>query len=268
MVIVTAELPAWLVEALMSWYHISSCAPVMKTTHPSVPENVLVLALQVLCDKLSSQKTRMVGSFRPILLPSPYFEIYWSLIMILGFPNPRWLSGKESACQGRRHSRCGFDPWVRNILWSRKWQATLVCLPGNHQERRSLASYSPPVCQEVDTTEWLSVQVVIILHPKLHLSGVSWEPHMDRVLITSQTKGILASDCGLLISKHHSSIIEVFWSLKRGTQQRTEADSEVPFGPGEVFLNKNESSSCYSLCLAYEGAIYQYSYFTNEKAEA
>ena len=25
---------------------------------------------------------------------------------------PRWLSGKESACQCRRH---GFDPWSRNI---------------------------------------------------------------------------------------------------------------------------------------------------------
>ena len=48
----------------------------------------------------------------------------------------------------------------------------------------------------------------------------------------------------------------------------TEADSAVPCGPGEVFLNKNESSSCYLLCLAYEGGIYQYSYFTNEQVEA
>ena len=239
------------------------------TNHPSLPENVLVLALQVLCaKKLSSQANQNGWLLRPILLPSPYFEIYWSLIMILGFPNPRWLSGKESACQGRRHRRCGFDPWVRNILLSRKWQPTLVCLPGNLQERRSLASYSPRVCQELDTTEWLSTSVVIILHPKLHLSGTSWEPHMDRVLITLQTTDILASDCGLLISKHHSSIIKVFWSLKRGAQQRAEADSAVPFGPGEVFLHKNESSSCYSLCLAYEGGIYQYSYFANEKAKA
>ena len=40
---------------------------------------------------------------------------------------PRWLSGKESACQCRRH---GFDPWVRKILWRRKWQPTPVFLPG------------------------------------------------------------------------------------------------------------------------------------------
>ena len=30
---------------------------------------------------------------------------------------PRWLSGKESACQRRR---CEFDPWVRKIPWRRK----------------------------------------------------------------------------------------------------------------------------------------------------
>ena len=24
----------------------------------------------------------------------------------------------------------GFNPWVGKIFWSRKWQPTLVCLPG------------------------------------------------------------------------------------------------------------------------------------------
>ena len=33
----------------------------------------------------------------------------------------RWSSGKESACQGRRHNSCNFDPWVRKIPWNRKW---------------------------------------------------------------------------------------------------------------------------------------------------
>ena len=37
-----------------------------------------------------------------------------------------FLGGKESACQGRRHKRCGFDPWVRKIPWSRKWQPTII----------------------------------------------------------------------------------------------------------------------------------------------
>ena len=33
---------------------------------------------------------------------------------------PRWLTGRESACQSKKH---GFDPWVRKSLWRRKWQS-------------------------------------------------------------------------------------------------------------------------------------------------
>ena len=30
---------------------------------------------------------------------------------------PRWLSGKESTCQSRRHWRCMFDPWIQSLGW-------------------------------------------------------------------------------------------------------------------------------------------------------
>ena len=35
-------------------------------------------------------------------------------IHLLGFSGV--ASGKEPACQSRRHKRCWFDPWVRKIL--------------------------------------------------------------------------------------------------------------------------------------------------------
>ena len=54
-----------------------------------------------------------------------------------------WPSGKESTCQNRRRRRHGFDPWVRKILCRRKWQSTLVLLPGTSHGQRSLAGYSP-----------------------------------------------------------------------------------------------------------------------------
>ena len=57
--------------------------------------------------------------------------------MTLGFP--RWLSGKESAGQCTRCKRCRFDPWVRKIHWRKKWQPTLVFLPGEFHGQRSLA---------------------------------------------------------------------------------------------------------------------------------
>ena len=37
----------------------------------------------------------------------------------------------------------GFNPWVRKILWGRKWQPTPVFLPGESHGQRSLAGYSP-----------------------------------------------------------------------------------------------------------------------------
>ena len=51
-----------------------------------------------------------------------------------GFP------GEESAWPYRK---CGFDLWVGKIPWRRKWQPTLVFLPGKSHGQRSLVGYSP-----------------------------------------------------------------------------------------------------------------------------
>ena len=48
-----------------------------------------------------------------------------------------WHSGKAT-CQCRRPKRCEFDPWIRKIPWSRKWQPTPVFLPGRFHGQRSL----------------------------------------------------------------------------------------------------------------------------------
>jgi len=56
---------------------------------------------------------------------------------------PRWLCGKEPACQCRRHKRRKFDAWVRKIPWRRAWQPTPVFLPGESHGQRSLAGYGP-----------------------------------------------------------------------------------------------------------------------------
>ena len=66
---------------------------------------------------------------------------------------PRWCSGKESACQCRKHKRCGFSPWVGKVPWSRKWQPVPVFLPGKSHIQRSLVGYSPWGRKESDTTE-------------------------------------------------------------------------------------------------------------------
>ena len=65
---------------------------------------------------------------------------------------PRWLSGKESACECRRHKRCRLDPWVGKIPQRRKWQPTPEFLPGESHGQRSLAGYSPSGCKELART--------------------------------------------------------------------------------------------------------------------
>ena len=65
----------------------------------------------------------------------------------------KWLSGKESACQCRRHR---FHPWVEKIPWRRKWQPTPVFLPGKSHGQRSLVGCGPLGHRESDTTERLT----------------------------------------------------------------------------------------------------------------
>ena len=62
-------------------------------------------------------------------------------------------SGKEAACQCRRHKRHGFGPWVRKIPLRRAWQPAPVFLSGECHGQRSLAGYSPWGLTESDMTE-------------------------------------------------------------------------------------------------------------------
>ena len=68
-----------------------------------------------------------------------------------GFPGG--ASGKEPACQYRRHKRHGFDPWVRKMPWKTASKPTPVFLPGESHGQRSLEGYSPQGRKELDTTE-------------------------------------------------------------------------------------------------------------------
>jgi len=68
-----------------------------------------------------------------------------------GFPGG--VSGKEPTCQCRRLKRRGFDPWVRMILWRRKWQSPPVFFLGEFHRQRRLGGYSPQSHKESDTTE-------------------------------------------------------------------------------------------------------------------
>ena len=52
------------------------------------------------------------------------------------------------------------DPWVRKILWRRKWQPIPVFLAGNSYGQRDLVGYSPWGHKELDMTEQLNNSIV------------------------------------------------------------------------------------------------------------
>ena len=65
-------------------------------------------------------------------LGSPEGEKWYHLIC--SFRLPWWLSGKESACQCRRH---GFKLWVGKIPWRRKWQPCLE-IPRTEEQMKKM----------------------------------------------------------------------------------------------------------------------------------
>ena len=55
-----------------------------------------------------------------------------------------------------------FDPWVRKIHWRREWLPTSVFLPGEFQ--RKLSGYSPWDRKESDTTEQITLSLLIVMN--------------------------------------------------------------------------------------------------------
>ena len=78
---------------------------------------------------------------------------------------PGGASGKDPACQCKRHKRHGFHPWVEKMPQRRAGQPTPVFLPEESHGQRSLADCSPWLCKESDTTEHTNT----LYHSHAHL---------------------------------------------------------------------------------------------------
>ena len=98
-----------------------------------------------------------------------FYEFGWFVFLDISLFNlrlsdlfSRWCSGKESASQCKKLQRLGFDPWVRKISWSRKWQPAPVFLPRKSHGQRSLVGYSLWGCKELDKTEWAHTHIKFV----------------------------------------------------------------------------------------------------------
>ena len=78
---------------------------------------------------------------------------------------PRQHSGKESTCQCRRHKRCGFDPWIRKILWRREMTA-----------HSSILAWRIPWTEELGRLQSMGLQRVRHNLATEHALIVSYDP--------------------------------------------------------------------------------------------
>ena len=98
-------------DEMVGWHHWLSGHEFEQTPEDSEGQGSLVCCCSLDCKELNKTK--------------------WTT------KNKDGTSGKEPACQCRRHKRCGFDYWVRKIPWGRTQQHTLVLLTGESHGQRS-----------------------------------------------------------------------------------------------------------------------------------
>ena len=101
-------------------------------------------------EKESKEYFMTHGKYTQFTFQDPERKFYGFTATLICFEYCLWLhgfpggtSGKESACQCRRHRRCMINPWVGKIPWRRVWQPTPVLLPGESNGQRSLTGYIP-----------------------------------------------------------------------------------------------------------------------------
>ena len=103
---------------------------------------------------------------------------------------PRWHSGKEPTCQGRRCKRHRFDPWVGNISWRRKWQSTPVFFPGKSHGQRGLVGYSP----------WVAKSQTRLSEDKHQGKSLCWLLGQGSVRRLAVSDSLQLMDCSLNVS--------------------------------------------------------------------
>ena len=114
-------------------------APVLSTLHILIITTLPSQShykVSILTLIIKSEGPEWRNLLKVIHLISGRFRI-WTLAAYL----PRRLSGKEFAGQCWNHRRHGFDPWVRKILWRRRWQPIPEFLLVKSHRQRSLAYY-------------------------------------------------------------------------------------------------------------------------------
>ena len=84
----------------------------------------------------------------------------------MGFPGS--ASGKEPACQCRKHKRHRLDPWIGKIPWRRAWQSTPVFLLQNPKDRGAWLATVHRVAKSQKWLKWLGTHAHTYIYTYTH----------------------------------------------------------------------------------------------------
>ena len=140
-----------------------------------------------------------------------------------------------SAVQETRVLPLGWEDHLK-----RKWQPTLVSLPGKSHGQKSLVGCSPWGCKESGTTEWLT----LVWIPRRLTNLPS--------LRASARKSLDARPGVPKIQEHCSYIIQPLWRVNSFLEQQCSSGVQVFWNPGlltpEPFLLFSTLRGCISFC--------------------
>ena len=75
---------------------------------------------------LSSRNPQTINAWEGVEGREPSYTVDGNINWYSHYDFPGGASGKEPACQRRRHKKHGFDPWVRKIPWGRARQSSIL----------------------------------------------------------------------------------------------------------------------------------------------
>ena len=96
-------------------------------------------------------------TFPPYLTRTPYLREEEKYV-------PYWIFPVAQTVKNLPAMKPGFDLRVGKIPWRREWQPTPVFLPGEFHGQRSLMGCSPWGRKESDTTERLTLTLLLDIH--------------------------------------------------------------------------------------------------------
>ena len=117
-----------------------------------------------MCSSLPMRRKRLLHeSITIILLKLTIFSCAW-----YGYTHWLTLIWTSLVAQIVKNSLAMQESQVQSLKWQdtlgRKWQPTPVFLPGEFHGQWSLAGYSPWGCKEMDITEWVSLNINMVIH--------------------------------------------------------------------------------------------------------